>query len=319
MLWQNERVHESQQARMSVEWKESFEPCPVCGSSRHSRLGRRGGDAHRARLGKATNVVRCHECHLVYCLPRLEPLTNPYAGETANGYFDAHDSAEKLNRGRGLIEIAQSHLGRKGPGRLLELGCGRGELLGAAAERGWSAYGVEMTPEFAAVARSRGVHVEMASVETSQTLEGEAEFDVVYLAAILEHLYDPVACLKRVRRALAPGGVVFIDVPNECSIRTRIGNGYMRLRGRDWAVNLAPTFPPFHVVGFCPTSLRRAVQAADLRVAGLRVVRWRDLLPSHAGLWGRLESLGSAGVNALAGLMGDGDGIICWARRPSAD
>jgi hypothetical protein len=82
---------------------------------------------------------------------------------------------------------------------------------------------------------------------------------------LLEHLYDPADCLRRVH----DGGLVFIDVPNECSLFTRLGNAYMRLRGRPWAVNLSPTFPPFHVVGFCPSSLRRL-----LRRAASRFWRW---------------------------------------------
>ena len=175
-----------------------------------------------------------------------------------------------------------------------------------------------MTPEFAKVAALKGIEVEVSSVETSTTLQKENAFDVIYLAAILEHLYSPVECLKRVYRALVPGGLVFIDVPNECSVRTRLGNLYMRVRGRDWAVSLAPTFPPFHVVGFCPDSLRRALSLAGIDVVELNVVKWRDMLPPRSGFWGRIEGLGSGGVHALAGLIGDGDGIVCWGRKSLA-
>lgn len=295
-------------------WREEPTSCPLCGETRPRSLGRRGGLAHRARLGSVANVVRCRDCHLVYCSPALKPLDNPYAVYTGGEYFAGKEQAAKIESGRKLAGKAQALLGRTG--NLLELGCGRGELLLAAAEAGWFVQGVEMTAQFASEAASRGIPIESSSIETSVQLDRQNQFDVVYLAAVLEHLYDPVACLQRIHRALTPGGLVFIDVPNECSLRTRIGNLYMRLRGRDWAVNLSPTFPPFHVVGFCPKSLRRALAMAGFEIAELEVVRWPDALPSRDGGWGALEGAGSRVVNALADAAGDGDGIVCWARKP---
>jgi SAM-dependent methyltransferase len=295
-------------------WKSATRDCPVCGEGRHVRLGNRGGHAHRDGLGTLATVVRCADCHLVYCRPTLEPLENPYSAYSAEEYFTGQDREAKLRSGRSLAARAESLLGRKGS--ILELGCGRGEFLEAASELGWDAHGVEMTPQFADEATAHGVHIEQARIESSILLDSEGRFDVVYLAAILEHLYDPVQCLTRIRRALAPGGLVFIDVPNECSVRTKIGNAYMRLRGRDWAVNLSPTFPPFHVVGFCPTSLRRAVTSAGMDVVALDVIRWPHSLPARRGFWSSLETSGSRLVNALGKMLGDGDGIHCWGRRP---
>lgn len=298
-------------------WKAEPAACPVCGATTRKVLGRRGGDAHRAGIGTPAQIVRCKECHLVYAFPTLKPLGNPYAAYEGEEYFASHDPVAKLENGRQLIAKAEQLLGRKG--RLLELGCGRGELLGMAAEGGWTVAGVEMTPQFALAASARGIEIETSSVEESALLERKASFDVIYLAAILEHLYDPVRCLQRIEKALVPGGLVFIDVPNECSVRTKLGNVYMRLRGRDWATNLSPTFSPFHVVGFCPTSLERALAAACMEIAEMSVVRWPDVLPPRSGFWGVVEGSVSRVLNRVAGIWGDGDGIVCWARKPISD
>lgn len=297
-------------------WKPEAAVCPICSATAHTVLGRRGGDAHRSHQGTPATVVRCRECHVVYCQPLLRPLGNPYAAYEGEEYFATHELEAKLSAGLRLAQRAEQLLGRKG--RLLELGCGRGESLAVAAQVGWSVSGVEVTPQFARAAADRGLEIEESSVEESRFLNRESSFDVIYLAAILEHLYEPIACLRRIRRALVPGGLVFIDVPNECSLRTKLGNAYMRLRGRDWAVNMSPTFPPFHVVGFCPKSLRRALAKADLEVAELEVVRWPNALPAQAGLWSRIEYLGSTVVNGVAQVLGDGDGLVCWGRRPTA-
>jgi len=211
-----------------------------------------------------------------------------------------------------LAEFAESILGRTG--RMLELGCGRGELLRGAANRGWKVRGVEMTEAFARIAReTHGIEVEWASIQSAESL-GET-YDVVVLAAILEHLYDPAETLDRVRRALCSGGLVFIDVPNECSLMTRVGNAYLRLRGKDWAINLSPTFSPFHVVGFCPMSLRRLLGRAGFRPIVFELHRWNIPLPPGGGLRGTLERAGLSVVLSLGKIIGMGAGMTCWAVR----
>lgn len=43
---------------------------------------------------------------------------------------------------------------------------------------------------------------------------GEAATDVIVCNNVVEHLWEPLATLKEVRRILAPGGVAFINVPS---------------------------------------------------------------------------------------------------------
>ncbi|HEX8652186.1 MAG TPA: class I SAM-dependent methyltransferase [Pyrinomonadaceae bacterium] len=258
-----------------------------------------------------TCVVRCRDCKVAYTSPTLIPESNPYAKASAKEYFQLHDSQQKILQGEVLAAFAEKVLG--GPGRMLELGCGRGELLKGALNRGWSVYGVEMTEDFAQVARSHGVEVECSSIEDCRSLD--RTYDVILLAAILEHLYDPMETLKRVRNSCRPGGLVLIDVPNESSLTMRIGNLYMRARGRDWATNLSPTFSPFHVVGFSPTSLRHALSSAGFRVHSLHVPKWNNALPQGRTMGRKIERVGLSIVQAIGEAIGMGDGITCWAIR----
>jgi 2-polyprenyl-3-methyl-5-hydroxy-6-metoxy-1,4-benzoquinol methylase len=247
----------------------------------------------------------------VYTKPTLVPQSNPYAAETADEYFQLHDSEVKTRAGEWLAGCAEKILKRKG--KMLEIGCGRGELLVGAANRGWVVSGIEMTDGFAQVARSRGISVECSSVEESKSLDDT--YDVILLAAILEHLYDPVSILKRIHAALRPGGLVFIDVPNELSLTMRVGNLYMRLRGRDWAINLSPTFSPFHVVGFSPKALTRVLASAGFRVHSMNMSRWRNPSPPGTTVVKKFEHLGFGVVSRIGEVIGMGDGIACWAIR----
>jgi SAM-dependent methyltransferase len=290
-------------------WRHEPRPCPACGEDRFKRLGRRGGRAHHVRRGEEATIVRCRGCHLVYPRPFLLPSSNPYLAHARDSYFSTQDRGVKREAGILLARRAEALLGRKG--RLLELGCGRGDLLAAAASDGWLVRGVEWTPAFAD--NSLGIEIEVSSIETATSLSDT--HDVVYLAAILEHLYEPVACLRRVHDTLAPGGFVFVDVPNECGLWARLGNLYMRLRGRDWVVNLSPTFPPFHVIGFCPVSLERLLTSTGFEVVELNTHRWKNELPLRGGIGGALESFGLDAALWLGARLGMGAGITCWARR----
>jgi 2-polyprenyl-3-methyl-5-hydroxy-6-metoxy-1,4-benzoquinol methylase len=298
-----------------VHWQPNEGACPLCGGSRRRFVGRRGGLAHREGRGVVTNVVRCGDCGAYYTHPTLVPSSNPYSEEETTDYFRIHDPERKRQAGRHLAVTAESLLGRKGS--ILELGCGRGELLEGARDEGWMVCGIEMTPDFAAGAETRGVTVERSPVETAVSLE--RQFDVILFAAILEHLYRPADVLRRARRALPIGGLIFIDVPNEASLVMTLGNLYMRIRGRDWCVNLSPTFSPFHVVGFTPDSLRHVLQATGFSVVQMTTPRWCNALPQPRGLIELAEHRGLTAASWLGDKLGRGDGICCWARAISQD
>lgn len=257
-----------------------------------------------------TGIVRCRGCHGVYQRPTLLPESNPYDGYPVEHYFQLHDSSAKVVVGERLAAYAESVIGR--PGRMLELGCGRGELLRGAANRGWQVSGIEMTPGFAEVARERHrIEVECSPIAEAQSLS--RTYDVVLLAAILEHLYDPVQTLSRVRAALNRGGLIFVDVPNECSLMTTVGNFYLRLRRTDWAMNLSPSFSPFHVVGFCPRSLRHLLRSTGFSISSLELNRWNNAMQPAVGLKGHVERMALDAVLTAGQLMGRGAGISCWA------
>ena len=293
-----------------TDWREHDEPCPVCGSRRRRAVGRRGGSAHRNSRGVETNVVRCRDCGLYYSHPTLLPAGNPYEAEEED-YFRIHDRDEKRANGRSIAAEAAALLGRRGS--MLEIGCGRGDLLLGAREEGWVVRGIEMTSAFADEAEARGIPVERSPVE-SAVLLAEQTFDVILFPGVLEHLYRPLDVLRRARAALRPGGLVFVDVPNEASLALAAGNLYMRARGRDWSVNLSPTFAPFHVVGFTPRSLRRALAATGFEVVKMTQLRWRTELLQPRNLGERIEQAALGAASWLGAKLRRADGLCCWAR-----
>ena len=288
--------------------------CPICERAPGKFIGRRGGAAHRENLGVECRIWRCDKCDLVFPNPMPVPVDGPdqHYKMAPEEYFQHHAPDNKARGARALLGQGGELV--NGPGRLLDIGAGRGEMLKAAGEGGWSAVGIEPSASFAEyISRELGAEVRRESLEDCR-FESES-FDVVLLSGVLEHLYDPDRTIAEVARILRPGGALFVDVPNEAGLYFRVGNLYQRLRGRDWVVNLAPTFSPFHVFGFSPRSLRALLAKYRLRPKHWHIYGGEAMVPTRPGLMGMLEKLAARAVTAVSRRGNLGTYIETWAVR----
>lgn len=96
--------------------------------------------------------------------------------------------------------------------RVLDYGCGNGDFLERAEALGHQVWGVDFDPEAIDVARKRGFPVVLAG-EGEDKLP-EDKFDLITANHVIEHVADPRALLRAFRKRLAPGGRLFIEVPN---------------------------------------------------------------------------------------------------------
>jgi 2-polyprenyl-3-methyl-5-hydroxy-6-metoxy-1,4-benzoquinol methylase len=287
--------------------------CPICEKSHLKQMGRRGGEAHRTHAGVECEIWCCAACGLIFPNPMPVPVNGigQHYGVDADEYFEHHQQENKLQTARYLLAQAEELIG--GKGSLLDIGAGRGELLKVACDSGWEVTGIEPSAQFAAQATSfSGVTVRVESLEDCKF--PDASFECVILSGVLEHLYNPNQTMREIARILRCNGVVFIDVPNERGLYFKVGNLYQKLRGRDWVVNLAPTFSPFHVFGFSPRALRALLAKYSLTPVRWRVYAGSPLVPA-GNVAGALESIGANAVTALSKLFDAGTYIETWARK----
>jgi len=287
--------------------------CPVCERPPTKFVGRRGGAAHRESLGVECRLWRCEACDLIFPNPMPVPVggLEQHYGVPPDDYFQNYELDEKGRAASYMLERALELNGGQ-PGRLLDVGSGRGELLRAAREAGWTAVGLDPSPAFARyAARYSGAEVRECAIEKCGFEAGS--FDVVIFGAVLEHVYNPDETVREIARVLRRGGALYVDVPNERGLYFRVGNLYQRLRGRDWAVNLAPTFDPFHLFGFSPRALRALLAKHGLRPVDWRVYAGTSMVPARGGLAGRLEQLAARAVTALSEHAELGTYIETWA------
>jgi SAM-dependent methyltransferase len=111
-------------------------------------------------------------------------------------------------------------LAREAGGPVLELGCGSGAVLLEIASAGFPCSGVDASASLLAELRRRGIPPSLRLARASlQAFDlGPDRFMLIYAAAgALQRLLaieDQLACLARVRRHLAPGGLFAFDVRN---------------------------------------------------------------------------------------------------------
>jgi SAM-dependent methyltransferase len=175
--------------------------------------------------GDAFDVERCSVCGAGVTAPAP-------AGEALGAYYPAgYYGSPSRARFPAVVELLQRLLyGRRAravealtgrPGRVLDIGCGRGLLLDAFRRRGWEVQGVELGDAAAAYAREAlGIPVHVGPAASWPW--PELHFDAVVMWHVLEHWHDPREPLRMAARLLRPGGVFMVGVPNFASLEARL-------------------------------------------------------------------------------------------------
>ncbi len=114
-----------------------------------------------------------------------------------------------LARDRLIRRLVTRHLWG---GRLLEIGCGFGYLLGSFDDH-WSLHGTDISAHAAAVAQQRLPHAHVVAADIQQGIPFRGQFDVVIAVNVMEHLPDPATAAQVIAAAVRPGGLFVAHLP----------------------------------------------------------------------------------------------------------
>ncbi len=173
------------------------------------------------------------------CAPALAEVTAPSTGEpygsdgrvgsgtltAAEGTLDAH-----LRFGPQMLqyEALADDLARRGPGRVLDWGCGYGQVTSLLRDRGVDVVAFDYRDEDLAqptVERlERYPEIEAHLSPDPVVLPfSDDSFDTVLSCGVLEHVAAPGASLDQIRRVLKPHGTFYVtNLPNRYSYTEKI-------------------------------------------------------------------------------------------------
>jgi len=191
--------------------------CVSCGGSeRHTVHASRV--AAIAGLDLGYDVVECAGCGASFA-DRLAPAAD-YAAyyRSCSKYDSIEDPAQvpAVDRRRAAfaVDLVKTHSATAR--RVLDLGCGSGVLLAQFDRAGFSsACGIDPAPNAPASAqRLFGLHgVRQGTIDAVTDQFQLADFDVVCMTGVLEHLLEPAMVLRRIGAGLAPGARLLVEVP----------------------------------------------------------------------------------------------------------
>ena len=121
-----------------------------------------------------------------------------------------------LNLRRAFLSERARSGGPRGqrPDRVLDVGCGEGQLTAALADAGFPVVGIDVAEEPLRRARARhpALDLRVVPVEGPWPL-GDASFDLVWAGETIEHVADTAGWLSEVRRVLRSGGSLLLSTP----------------------------------------------------------------------------------------------------------
>lgn len=226
-------------------------------------------------MGYALHTCRACKVEFLYPQPDESALAAIYSDQYFLGEQN-EESAERRSRMKtatgALYVDALVKLIGPGSAKLLEVGCGHGEVLMEARKRGFAVSGIEISPHAAAVANGRlGLQaVQVGSIEEVSLPPGH--FDAILAADVIEHVRDPKGFLMRARALLSPGGVVVLVTPSLDSWTRR----YLRRRWMEYKIE--------HLYYFSAKSMRCLLERCgfgEIRVLPSRKVLTFDYLARH--------------------------------------
>lgn len=236
-----------------------IESCPICGHQEFREVRQ----AQYFRGDQETFTIdECQACKFWLTNPQ------PQEGQELAAYYDTDDYVSHTEQQEGLMDrlymaVRSIALERKkklinslvsSPGKLLDFGAGTGAFLETARQGGWQVEGREPSE----IAREKAAEKNLLLKSPEAPLE-KADFDIITLWHVLEHLPNLQKDLARLEAALRPGGFLIVAVPNHESLDAEI-------YGNDWAAFDVP----LHLWHFKKQNIQQLAEQHKLKLRAVK-------------------------------------------------
>lgn len=188
--------------------------CEICASVNFKSI------ATEIREGSG-RIAKCLQCGLVI------QDTSLSEAELKDYYNEDYQQTNSLRQGakqtprehyedrkqtiRGILKKIRPFL--RHDMKVLEVGCGTGEVLEAIKENVAEVSGIELNEDFVTFMNCE-LGIEALAEDGNKFAASGRKFDLIFSIATLDHLPNPLETLISMRELLAPGGKMYIEVPN---------------------------------------------------------------------------------------------------------
>ena len=214
-------------------------PCPACGSVAGRYKGEKSG----------FHLFSCRGCGTLH----TSSLPDAQGAKNYDDYYVPENLTIPEFINKRLDEIVASFSSYRQNNRLLDLGCGTGVLMHAAARAGWDAEGVEISSAAVEYVRKQG-YGKVFCGKLDEARYPSNHFDVVASSEVLEHVDDPREFVCEVARVLRPGGLFWATTPHGRGVSAK-------LLGLKWSI----VVPPDHLHLFSVGGVRSLLKNAGFR------------------------------------------------------
>lgn len=236
--------------------------CPICRGQHHKLFCQKNG----------YDLYRCQDCDMVFVWPAPNILDNVYSKD----YFHKDNLDHKFgytdyDQDKGMMkEVFLHHLdnfaslleGRK----IFDIGSATGYFLDLAKDKGWQTYGIDISDYASQLAREKG-HQAWAGKDLA-AIDTDEKFDLVTMWDVLEHLPDPLAYLKELRKFMNDDSVLAVNTIDRGSL-------WARFWGKRWQL----VVPPEHLMYYTYKNLEDLFGQAGFEIISKKKVGKKFSLP----------------------------------------
>jgi SAM-dependent methyltransferase len=188
-------------------------------------------------------------------------------GHVVEAYYDTYWQPDQRPL-TGLYRPLQGLLGAYTPpdGRYLDVGCGDARTAGPYLRHAGHYTGVDVSASAVDEARSHGF--DAVRIDDPAELPFEpGKFDMVVCLETLEHLVDPLAAVREMRRLLRPEGLLVATVPNVVYWRRRLDYALIgRWNPLGDRLSIEQPWRDPHLRFFTKAALARMVETAGFQI-----------------------------------------------------
>jgi len=203
------------------------------------------------------DLYKCGNCELVFVYPQptqeflQEKIYSHKSGYQSNRARQDLSLDKERKRVKIIFDYFQSV---KSDGKILDVGCGNGQMLYWAKERGLKGAGVELNKRTADRAKEYGFEVYNGFLKDAPFQKNS--FDFVFLGEIIEHVNEPRELIKESAKFLKTNGLIGITTPNIDCAWSKTTFWFYKKFGIPWS----SVTPPYHLFQFSPTNLDRLMK-----------------------------------------------------------